>query len=273
MLRLAGALVVVHFAGCATVRMPGVGMLEDSLVYQPTSYPKKEPQPPELVKEDVWFESSDGVKLHGWHCPVEKPRAVVLFAHGNGGNVADRWPKYRLFTARLGVTIMSFDYRGYGQSEGRPSEKGLLDDARAARKFLAAKAGVNESEIVLLGQSLGGAVMVDLAANDGARGLILESTFTSLADVANHNFPLTPPGRILRNKFDSLSKIGAYHGRLVIAHGTDDKLVPISQAQTLYAAANEPKAFVAATGAGHNWTPTLEYVITLDDFFAQLQAR
>jgi fermentation-respiration switch protein FrsA (DUF1100 family) len=256
--------------GCAMPRFPGLSSLEDSLLYQPTRYPKIEPQPPELLKEDVWFTAKDGTKLNGWYCPVEHPRAVVLFAHGNAGNVADRWPTFRLFTARLGVTIMGFDYRGYGRSEGKPSEEGLLADARAARKFLAEKAGVKESDIVLYGQSLGGAVMVDLATNDGARGLILQSTFTSLADVANYKFPLTPPGNALQNRFDSLSKIGKYHGRLVIAHGTDDDLVPISQAKTLYAAANEPKVFVAAVEAGHNFSPSLEYLITLDDFFNRL---
>ena len=270
MLRVAYWLPFICIAGCASPGIPGLARLEDSLVYHPSTYPKEEPQPSTFLKEDVSFETADGVKLHGWYCPVEQPRAVVLFAHGNAGTVADRWQKYRLFNERLGVTILGFDYRGYGKSEGKPSEAGLLADARAARKFLAAKSGVPESDVVLCGQSLGGAVMVDLAAADGARGLILESTFTSLADVANYKFPLTPPGRILKNKYDSLSKIGAYHGRIVIAHGTADGLVPIDQAKRLYAAANEPKTFVAVQDAGHNWTPSLEYVITLDDFFNRL---
>jgi fermentation-respiration switch protein FrsA (DUF1100 family) len=167
--------------------------------------------------------------------------------------------------------VLAFDYRGYGHSEGRPSETGLFADARAARKFLAAKAGVPESEVVLYGQSLGGAVAVDLAAHDGARGLILESTFTSLADVANYKFPLTPPGRILQNRFDSVQKIGNYGGPLLIVHGESDSLVPIEQAKSLYAAAAaKPKSFVAIPGADHNWEPTLEVIAALDAFLREL---
>jgi fermentation-respiration switch protein FrsA (DUF1100 family) len=196
---------------------------------------------------------------------------VVLFAHGNCGNLTDRWERIRLLANRLHATVLAFDYRGYGRSEGRPSETGLFADARAARKFLAEKAGVPESEIVLYGQSLGGAVAVDLAVRDGARGLILESTFTSLADVANHNFPLTPPGRILKNRFDSIEKISSYHGPLLIVHGESDTLVPIAQAKSLYAAAAaEPKSFVAIPGAEHNWKPTLEVISALDAFLRQL---
>lgn len=269
MVRTSLLLLMCGLSGCTT-RLPGLALIENHVLYQPTDYPQDEPPIAALVKEDVWFESADSVKLHGWYCPVDQPRAIVLFAHGNGGNVADRHEFYRLLTLRLGVTVLGFDYRGYGQSEGKPSEAGLLADARAARKFLASKAGVPEQDVVLYGESLGGAVMVDLAASDGARGLILESTFTSLADVANYKFPLTPPGRLLQNKYDSLSKIGDYHGRLLIAHGKEDGLVPIDQAKRLYAAANDPKSFFAAEGAGHNWSPSYEYLVTLDDFLRRL---
>ena len=258
------ALVVIAVLGCAAVRHSGVAVLEDRLVYQP-SVEAESWQPQGLIKEDVTFAAADGVKLHGWYCPVQNPRAVVLYAHGNGGNIATRAPLYRLLTERLGVTVLAFDYRGYGKSEGDPSEEGLLADARAARRFLAEKAGVAEDEIILYGQSLGGGVVVDLAAKDGAGGLILESTFTSLAAVANHKYPLT--GGLLTNKFDSLSKIGEYEGATLIVHGEDDRLVPIKQAKQMYAAANEPKWLLTIPEAGHNWKPTFQYVSALDEFF------
>jgi fermentation-respiration switch protein FrsA (DUF1100 family) len=246
--------------------------LEHHLVYQPSGPPRKETPPEGLVKEDVYFETEDGVRLHAWYCPVESPTAFVLFAHGNGGNLADRAERLRLLTKRLNVTVLAFDYRGYGHSEGEPSEPGLFADARAARKTLAAKAGVPESDIVLYGQSLGGAVAIELAAGDGARGLILESTFTSLADVANYKFPLTPPGRILKNQFASIDKIGAYRGPLLLMHGEQDTLVPIAQGKELFAAANQPKSFVAIPDADHNWKPTLEVIAALDGFLRALPA-
>lgn len=250
--------------GCAAFKNSGVAVLEDRIVYQPSDEAESW-NPQGLVKEDVEFQAADGVKLHGWYCPVENPRAVVLYAHGNGGNLANRATYYRLLTERLGVSVFAFDYRGYGKSEGEPSEEGLLLDARAARAVLAQKAGVREQDIILCGQSLGGGVMVDLAAKDGARGLILESTFTSLSAVANHKYPLT--GSLLQNKFDSISKIGDYKGPTLIVHGENDRLVPIKQAKQLYAAANEPKWFLPIPEAGHNWKPSFQYVSALDEFF------
>ena len=261
---VSSALAVAAVVGCTTVKDSGVAVLEDRLVYRPTDDAESW-SPQGLVKEDVTFQSVDGVNLHGWYCPVENPRAVILYAHGNEGNLANRAPFYRLLTERLGVSVLAFDYRGYGKSEGEPSEAGLLIDARAARKFLAERAGVPEQEIILYGQALGGGVMVDLAAKDGARGLILESTFSSLSAVANHKYPFA--GSLLQDQFDSVAKIGTYQGPTLIAHGEEDRVVPIKQAKQLYAAANEPKWFLPIPEAGHEWKPTFQYVSALDEFF------
>lgn len=255
--------------GCLSHNSLKLTSPENRLVYQPLGPHSEDWRPPGLEYEDVFFSAPDSVRLHGWYCPVENPRAIVLFAHGNAGNIAYRYPDYVRLTKKLKVSVFAFDYRGYGHSEGTPNEKGLLTDARAARSWLALREDVDETDIVLFGRSLGGGVMVDLAASDGARGLILESTFTSLPDVANDLLPLSP-GALMLNRFDSLKKIPIYHGPLLIAHGTKDQLIPFAQGKQLYEAANEPKQFVPIASAGHNWDPPQEYIAILDGFFASL---
>ena len=141
--------------------------LENLLVYQPAGPHPEDWQPPGLRCEDVYIQVGDGTRLHGWYCPVDEPRAVVLYLHGNAGNITYLWPDLRMLTERMRVSVLAFDYRGYGRSEGRPTERGLLADARAARNWLADRAGISEDEIVLYGRSLGGGVAVDLAASDG----------------------------------------------------------------------------------------------------------
>jgi uncharacterized protein len=257
--------------GCAFSSDGRIISLEKLLVYQPAGPHPDDWKPPGLSYEDVYFESADGTTLFGWYCPVEKPRAIMLYAHGNAGNITYLWPDLRFLTERLHVSVFAFDYRGYGRSNGVPSENGLIEDARAARRWLAQRAAVDEREIVLLGRSLGGAVAVDLAAADGARGLILESTFTSLPAVANDALPLWP-GMLMFNRYNSLKKIGDYQGPLLIAHGDMDEVVPFAHGQTLFAAANEPKRFVQIVRGDHNWVPPQNYVRELDQFIATLPA-
>ncbi len=245
-------------------------IFEESLIFFPSRYPEGDWHPAGLEFEDAWFTAADGVKLHGWYVPCDKPRAVVLFAHGNAGNLSDRAEMLRYLQGPLRTSVMIFDYRGYGRSEGQPNEAGVLLDARAARAWLAKRAGVQEKDIVLLGESIGGAVMVDLAAADGARGLVLENSFTSLADVAAHHYPFFPARALMRNRLDSLAKIGQYHGPLLIRHGDADTIIPFEQGQRLFAAANEPKRMVVLPGGDHNDPPTREYLAALDQFLARL---
>jgi fermentation-respiration switch protein FrsA (DUF1100 family) len=222
------------------------------LIFFPVVYPEGEWEPAGLEFEDAWFEAADGTRLHGWYVPHQRPRAVVLFAPGNAGNLTYRADRLRWLHRRLGLSVMIFDYRGYGRSAGRPNEAGILADARAARRWLAERTGVAEDRIVLLGESLGGGVMVDLAAKDGARGLILENTFTSLPDAGAYHYPLLPVRAMMRNRMDSLSKIKSYHGPLLACHGDADQIVPFELGERLFAAANEPKRFVRLPGHDHN---------------------
>jgi len=242
---------------------------EESMIFYPTHDVAKISDE-QCGFESAEFNSTDGVRLHGWYAEAKSPRAVVLYAHGNAGDVSSRANVLRLYRDDLNASILVFDYRGYGRSEGTPSEAGILMDARAARAWLAHRAGVREADIVIVGNSLGGGVAVDLAANDGARGLILENTFTSLPDVAKSHFIYLPINMLMKTRLDSLGKISGYHGPLLQTHGDYDQIVPFALGQTLHAAANEPKEFIAVRGGGHNDPPRREYLLALDRFLNSL---
>ena len=209
------------------------------------------------------------MRLHGWYVPCEQPRAVVLYSHGNGGNLANRSDILRLWHDQLNATVLVYDYRGYGRSEGSPTETGVLQDARAARAWLAQRAGVREQDVVHFGESLGGAVAANLAA-EGARGLVLENTFSSLADVAAFHYPFVPVRWLLRSQFNSVASIAKYHGPLLQFHGDHDSIVPFASGQKLFAAANEPKKLVVIPGGDHNDPPSKQFVEAVNAFLEQL---
>jgi fermentation-respiration switch protein FrsA (DUF1100 family) len=244
---------------------PKAVALDELLLFFPTKFPAGNWKPKELRFEDVWFQADDEVRLHGWYCPCDKPRAILLYAHGNAGNVSDYAPLMKYFQENLRVSVLIFDYRGYGRSEGAPSVEGILKDARAARNFLAQRAKVKATDLVLMGRSLGGAVAVQLAAEAPARGLILESTFSSMRDVAAHLYPdlawLVPA-----NKLDSVSQISRYKGPLLQSHGNADRTIPYELGRKLFQSAREPKTFVELPGADHKSPGSAEYYKQLDRF-------
>lgn len=269
MLRRAIALTCVVFASVYLLVLSILMFAEESLIFFPDHKPLSGWDLPGV--ERAHFQAADGVQLHGWFFPHAQPRAVVLFACGNAGNISYRGERLAEFCRRHRVALLAFDYRGYGLSEGKPNETGVLLDARAARKWLAERVGVPETDIVLLGESLGGGVMVDLASRDGARGLILERTFTSLTDVAAVHFPFIPVRLLMRNRLDSLSKIASYHGPLLIGHGEIDEIVPYKLGRRLFAAANEPKRFIDLPRTGHNDRLPEVWEDAVDDFLASLE--
>ena len=246
--------------------------IDELLLFFPTKFPDGNWQPDNLKYEDVFFEAADKTRVHGWYCPREKPRAVILIAHGNAGHVAHRagWLRYLQQEAR--VTTLMFDYRGYGRSEGKPTVPGVLQDARAARAKLCELAGVKDSELLLMGESLGGAVAVQLAAESAPRGLILQSTFSSLRDAAGVHFPrlswLVP-----KKKLDSFSAISRDNGPLLQSHGTTDGTIPFLLGEKLHRAANQPKTLLKIPGAGHNNWMTQDYLDQLDRFIDQTNPR
>lgn len=227
-------------------------IFENKLIFIPSKYPEGDWKPQGLNFQDAWFKASDGTRLHGWYVPHPRPAAYILFCHGNAGNITHRADRAELLHDRCAAAVLLFDYRGYGRSEGSPSETGVLDDARAARAWLAQQAGINQRDIIVMGESLGGGVAVDLAAADGARGLILENTFSSLGDVAAYHVPVLPVRYFMRTRLDSLSKIGKYHGPLLQSHGQPDRVVPYKFGQRLFDAANQPKRFISYPTLDHN---------------------
>lgn len=248
---------------------PAMLGLEDKFLFFPDRYPVGDWKPKGLEFEDAFFTSSDGVKLHGWYCPCKDARAVVLHAHGNGGHLAYEAPLLKFYQQRLRVASFIFDYRGYGRSEGTPGVVGILQDARAARTWLTKKTGLKENQIVLRGQSLGGAVAVDLAADGGARGLVLESTFSSLKDAAAHHWGglamFASP-----KKLNSVERIKNYRGPLLMMHGDADDVVPYELGRKLFEAANEPKEWVRIPRGNHGGSLASEFTEKLDAFIESL---
>ncbi len=246
--------------------------LDERFLFQPSDATRGNYQPANLRFEDVSFQAADGITLHGWYCPCENPRAYVLFAHGNAGNLSFWSERMAELQNDYGVCVFIFDYRGYGKSQGKPTVSGVLLDARAAARVLADKAGINESDLVVMGQSLGGAVAVHLAAEIQPKGLILESTFASFREVADHHAKwaswLVPAG-----KLNSCSQIGKYQGPLLQCHGDADGVVPFVSGQKLFQAANHPKTFITLEGGDHNTPLPRSYRWQLEDFFQQLSQK
>ena len=263
--------VFASFCGCASIsgtRTPG---WERRSLFHPNRYPAGEWVQTEVFVEDASFSAVDGTKLHGWYAPHEEPKGHALLLHGNGGNVTLLAPTIRILNRKHNLAVLALDYRGYGKSEGTPSEAGILQDARAARKWLAAKHKIAESDVILLGQSIGGGVAVDLASKDGCRALVLAGTFTSIPDVAQHHVPYLPMKWLLATKMNSLEKIKNYRGPLLMSHGDADEVVPYKQGQALFdACPSENKHFITNAGGKHNDGQTDEYRAALDAFLENL---
>jgi fermentation-respiration switch protein FrsA (DUF1100 family) len=245
---------------------------ENSLIFIPSRYPEGDWRPAGLNFEDAWFQAADGTRLHGWYVPCPNARAAVLFCHGNAGNITHRAGILEMLRREVGASVLIFDYRGYGRSEGKPDEAGVLADARGARNWLANREKIAPRDVVLMGESIGGAVAVDLAARDGARALVLENTFDALPEVAAYHFPWLPVRWAMRTRLDSAAKIGRYNGPLLQSHGDADTIVPLKFGRRLFAAANEPKQFLLVPGHDHNDPMPVDYYNALRTFLETFKA-
>lgn len=224
--------------------------LQSSLIYYPDPVLTTTPEAIGLAYQDVHLRSADGVGLHGWYLPHPEARGSLLFFHGNAGNISHRLETLRLLHG-LGLAVLIIDYRGYGLSDGEPSEQGTYQDAEAAWQWLVGQRGESPGRLVMFGRSLGGGIASWLATRHPPGALLLESTFTSIPDMATELYPFLPVRWLSRFQYATLDRIETINSPLWIAHSPDDEVIPYRQGRTLYNAADEPKQFFQLRG-GHN---------------------
>lgn len=226
-------------------------LAQAKLVFLPGPAPRTNPGAVGLAFDEVSLDTADGEKLDAWFIrPLGTPTAAVLVCHGNAGSIEDRLHLAQAFTA-MGLAVLMFDYRGYGRSSGSPSEEGLYADARTARLHLIESRGFAPEQVIAYGESLGGAVAIELAAEERVGALIVEDTFTSLADAGARHYPWLPVRWLSRYRFDSLAKVASLSLPKLFIHSREDEIVPFEQGRALFEAAHEPKQFLA-TGGSHN---------------------
>jgi len=219
-----------------------------------------------LEFEDIWFQTDDGVRLNGWLIPSPAAIGLFLFCHGNAGNISHRVDNIARLN-KIGLTVFIFDYRGYGRSQGRISERGFYKDSEAAYQVARQRADQGGLKLVIFGRSLGGIAAVHLAASRACSGLILESTFPHLGAMAREHFPVPMVGSVLEKRLNSVDNIGRVSAPILFFHGDLDDIVPYGYGREVFDAAPEPKELVTIPGAGHNDT----YLVGGQPYFEKIR--
>ncbi|MDA9982310.1 alpha/beta hydrolase [Gammaproteobacteria bacterium] len=258
-------------AACIYIAILGMAYFGQSrMIFFPSGAINETPLRIGLGYDDVWLKTNDGTRIHGWYVPKAGARWTMLMLHGNGGNISHRLQTLQILN-EIGASTLIIDYHGYGMSEGRPSEQGTYEDAMAAWTYLT-ETKTSAANIVVFGRSLGGAVAVWLAAEVNPAGLILESTFTSLTDLAHHHYPLLPVGFISKYKYDSLALVRNITSPVLLLHSRADTIVPFELGIELFDALPGEKSFLEMQG-GHNdgfYTSGQKYTIALKAFLESL---
>ena len=244
MLKLLLVLALIYVAVCVLA-----WLFQSRLVYFPGPPPERTPDLWGLTYQDVPLRTADGLRLSAWYLPVEDAPGCVLVCHGNAGNIEHRLLLARAFQA-MGLSVLLFDYRGYGASEGRPTEDGLVLDAQAALDWLREQ-GWEDGRIVLYGESLGGAVALQAARGQTLGAVVVESSFTSLPALGARVYPLLPVSLIATIRFDSLDALRSLRAPLLVIHSAEDEIVPFDFGRELHQAAPLPKEFLQTAGR-HN---------------------
>jgi len=253
---LTGALVLAAVVAAAVVALLALAYFrQESLVFFPDRHLRFTPADLGMIFEDVRLETSDGVTVAAWWIPRPNGRGALIFCHGNAGNMGDRVGKLRLFHD-LGLSVLALEYRGYGASQGRPSEQGTARDMDAAVAHLRDARGIPLDRTVFYGESLGGAVAIEAATRWLPAALVAESTFTSARAMARHHYPFVPPA-LVRVRYDSLSRVRGLTCPKLFLHGPADTIVPFGMGEELFRAAPEPKRFATLVG-DHNSGGILE---------------
>ena len=242
--------IVIVIAGVYVLFAGFLFIFQSHYVYYPEHTISADPSNIGLEFESVSFETEDRVKLSGWFIPSEDASGVILFCHGNAGNISHRLESIQIFH-RLGLDVFIFDYRGYGRSEGRPTEVGTYRDAEAAWQYLVEERQVSPNRIIVFGRSLGGAVAAWLAHMHMPEALIIESTFTSVPDIAAKLYPYLPVRLLSHFKYNTAEYLGGADCPVLIVHSRDDEIMPFGHGQRLFEVAKEPKKFLEITGT-HN---------------------
>jgi hypothetical protein len=253
---LTGALALTAVMAAGLVALLGLAYFrQESLIFFPDRHVRFTPADLGMAFEDVRLETSDGVTLAAWWVPAPQGRGALIFSHGNAGNMGDRVGKLRLFHD-LGLSVLAFDYRGYGASQGKPSEEGTAHDMDAAVAHVRDSRGVPLDRTVFYGESLGGAVVIEAATRFPPAALVAESTLTSARAMARRHYPFVPPA-LVRVGYDSLSRVRRLACPTLFLHGPADTIVPFEMGEALFRAAPEPKRFAALVG-DHNSGGILE---------------
>ena len=226
-----------------------VRLVESFSIFYPSKKIGATPRDIGLVYEDIFFNTQDGITLNAWFLKPAQAYATILILHGNAGNNSHRLEKISYFY-KMGLNIFILDYRGFGKSEGKPSEEGIYADARAAYDYLSKRPDIDPKKIIVYGESLGGAVAVDLATKRSVAALILDSTFPSAADMAKAKLPFIP-AFLLKTKLDSQSKIVHLKMPKLFIHSPQDEVVPFKLGKKLFDAAPDPKELLSIQG-NHN---------------------
>jgi fermentation-respiration switch protein FrsA (DUF1100 family) len=241
--------ILLWIAAVAIIFLAGIRYIERHSIYFPMSGVATTPSSALMPYEDVYFRTSDGKRLNGWFVPADGAGFTVLFCHGNAGNISHRIEKISILHG-LGQNVFVFDYRGYGNSEGVPSEAGLYKDALAAYNYLTREKKIPADRIILYGESIGSAVIIYLANRVSVRALITEESFTSIKEMACAAYPFIP-SFIFSSSFDAVSKIRDIGCDKLIIHSVNDEIVPFSMGKKLFDAARLPKKFLELQGS-HN---------------------
>jgi fermentation-respiration switch protein FrsA (DUF1100 family) len=226
-----------------------VKYIERNTVFLPTRLVTTTPKDVGLAYEDVYFKTEDGLRLNGWLVLAPGAKRNLLYCHGNAHNLSDRVGKIKSFN-ELGFNVFIFDYRGYGVSEGEPTEPGIYKDAAAAYQWLSSRPDIGQLPIVIYGASLGGAVAIDLASKHAPAALVLDSTFAAAKDLAAYYYPFVP-SFLVSVDFDSVHKVKLIKAPKLFIHSRTDQMVPFSQAEKLFMAAPAPKELLVVEGS-HN---------------------
>ena len=241
--------------------------VENFFVFYPQSSFDSVPEDWGILHEDIYFDTEDKKRLHGWFFPVEGDAPVILFCHGNAGNISHRLENVK-FLLEQQLQVFIFDYRGYGKSGGRPSERGLYRDGLAAYDFLVNHKEISPDRIVPFGRSLGASVAIEISLGREVKSLIVESAFTSTKGMAKTLFPFMLLAPLLPAHYNNLEKIAQVNVPTLFIHGDDDEIVSFSMGQKLYQAAKDPKYFYPIKGAGHNDT----YFVGGNTYFENIAA-